>query len=481
MHRPTNCCADLHGPERPASRRRAVAALAGAVVVCAGGGGGAWLWNTKRHRDPAAAALPWYRDGLAALHNGSYHRASKALARAVEIDPSYAMARARLAEAWYELDYPGRAKDELLKAMAERNSLSAAESIRLDAILATVTGESKTAVEKYQQLSGLLPSDERSGALVDLGRAQERNQDTKKAMAAYSEAIRLDAQNTAAWLRLGALQARTGAWDDSDRSLGRAESLFQAASNVEGVAECLYVRARFARTPAEARELIDKALSAARVTGNDQQQIKLLLVSSNSYIEAGKTAEALDDANRAIAIARGAGIENLVSRGLIDLGNALFAKGRTAEALRTMQEALDIARRNQEKRPEARALVNLGSIRIQTGDTAQGWQDVQAALAYYRQGSYRTEAALSRSSCWAVPRATRATTKGRAARLRKRWSRMKPAGPSLPLALAQEGLASLESSRTAGRRRWECSTRRGALSRPSAIRPVRPPTSSTWP
>ena len=39
--------------------------------------------------------------------------------------------------------------------------------------------------------------------------------------------------------------------------------------------------------------------------------------------------------------------------------------------------------------------MNLGSIRIQTGDTAQGWQDVQAALAYYRQGSYRTEAAIA--------------------------------------------------------------------------------------
>src|ERR1039458_8277549 len=204
------------------------------------------------------------------------------------------------------------------------------------------------------------------------------------ALATYSEAI-----------RLGALQARTGAPQDSGRSLDRAESLFQAASNVEGVTECLYVRARFAGTPAEARELIGKALSAARVTDNDQQQIKLLLLSSNAHLGAGQTAEALDDANSAIAIARAAGIENLASRGLIDLGNALFVKGRTAEAMRTIQEALDIARRNREKRSEARALANLGSIRIQTGDTAQGWQDVQAALAYYRQGSFRTEAAIA--------------------------------------------------------------------------------------
>jgi tetratricopeptide (TPR) repeat protein len=434
--------ADLRVPEHPPSRRRMVAALAG-IAVCVGVGASVWLVNAKRHHDPAAAAIPWYREGVAALHYGSYHRAGKALARAVEIDPAYAMAHTYLAEAWYELDYLERAKDELLKAMVARNSLPEVEGLHLDAIRLTVTGEFKAAVEKFQEVSGLVASDERGGALLDLGRAQERNQDTQKAIATYSEAVRLDAENAAAWMRLGALQARTGAREDSGRSLDRAESLFQAASNVEGVTECLYIRARFAGTPAQARELIGKALAAARVTGNDQQQIKLLLLSSNGYLEAGQTAEALDDANRAIAIARAGGIENLASRGLIDLGNALFVKGRTAEALRTMQEALDIARRNREKRAEARALVNLGSVRIQTGDTAQGWQDVQAAMAYYRQGSFRTEAALA-----LILLGRAASNKGDYDEARRAFEEtletMKAAGASLPLAYAQEGLAWLE-------------------------------------
>ncbi|MGA2739835.1 MAG: protein kinase [Bryobacteraceae bacterium] len=434
--------ADLRTPERAPSRRRAMAVLAGSAV-CAGGGVSAWFWNRRRHRDPAAAAAPWYREGVAALHNGSYHRAGKALARAVEIDPAYAMAHAYLAEAWYELDYLERAKDELLKTMSARESLPEAEGLHLDAIRQTVTGDFQAAADRFQEVSTLVTPDERGGALLDLGRAQERNQDTKKAIATYSEAVRLDAQNAAAWLRLGALQARTGAREDSGRSLDHAESLFQTGSNVEGVTECLYVRARFAANPAQARDLIGKALAAARVTGNDQQQIKLLLLSSNADLDAGRSAEALDEANRAIAIARAAGIENLVSRGLIDLGNALFVKGRTAEALRTMQEALDIARRNREKRSEARALVNLGSIRIQTGDTAQGWQDVQSALAYYRQGSFRIEAALA---LILLGRAAldKADYDGARRAFEETLATMKPAGPSLPLALAQEGLARLE-------------------------------------
>jgi tetratricopeptide (TPR) repeat protein len=434
--------ADLRAPGHLHSRRRAVAALAGGVVFV-GSGAAAWLWNSRRHRDPAPAALGWYRDGLTALHDGSYHRASKLLARAVEIDPSYAMAHAYLAEAWYELDYLERAMAELLKAMAAIDSLPAADKLHLDAIRPTVVGEFKTAAARYREISRTVPPEERGGALLELGRAEERNQDTKQAMAAYSEAIRLDAQNAAAWLRLGALQARTGARDASARSLDRAESLFQAASNVEGATECLYVRARYAATPAEARGLIGKALSAARVTGDDQQQIKLLLLSSNAFLDGGQTAEALDDANRAISIARADGIENLVSRGLIDLGNALFVKGRTAEALRTIEQALDIARRNGEKRSEARALVNRGSIRIQTGDMAQGWQDVQAALAYYRRGSFRNEAALA---LILLGRAARDKGDYDAARraFTETLATLPPGEPSLPIALAREGLASLE-------------------------------------
>jgi tetratricopeptide (TPR) repeat protein/predicted Ser/Thr protein kinase len=434
--------ADLQAPGRRHSRRLAVAALAGGMV-CAGGGALAWMWNSKRHRDPAPAAVRWYRDGLAALHNGSYHRASKLLARAVEIDPSYAMAHAYLAEAWYELDYLERAKDELLKAMASLSSLPAVEQLHLDAIHETVIGEFKAATVKYQEIAAMVAPDERGSALLELGRSQERNQDTKKAMATYSEAIRLDSQNAAAWLRLGTLQARTGAGEDSGRSLDRAESLFQAASNIEGVTECLYVRARYAGTPAQARVLIGKALAAARVTGNDQQQIKLMLLSSNSYLDAGQNAEAMDEANRAIAIARADGIENLVTRGLIDLGNALFVKGRIAEALSTIQQALDIARRNGEKRSEARALVNLGSVRIQTGDMAQGWRDVQAALAYYRQGSYRTEAALSLILLGRAAR-DKGDYEGARRAFEETLATLKPGEQSLPLALAQEGLASLE-------------------------------------
>ena len=65
------------------------------------------------------AALHWYEQGTDSLRNGAYYQASKALTQAIQIDDNYALAHARLAQAWTELDYMERAKDELLAATSQ--------------------------------------------------------------------------------------------------------------------------------------------------------------------------------------------------------------------------------------------------------------------------------------------------------------------------------------------------------------------------
>src|SRR5205823_2316787 len=65
---------------------------------------------------PSADALSWYNVGTRALHEGGYYGASKALERAVAADDGFALAHARLAEAYIELDNADKAKDEILRA-----------------------------------------------------------------------------------------------------------------------------------------------------------------------------------------------------------------------------------------------------------------------------------------------------------------------------------------------------------------------------
>ena len=81
-----------------------------------------YFWP-RTYYQPSSAALHWYEQGTESLRNGAYYQASKALTQAIQIDDGYALAHARLAQAWAELDYSERAKDELLAATSQNGSL----------------------------------------------------------------------------------------------------------------------------------------------------------------------------------------------------------------------------------------------------------------------------------------------------------------------------------------------------------------------
>jgi len=60
----------------------------------------AYKWWPRSYYQPSAAALSWYQRGTDGLRNGAYYQASKALEQAIAIDDNYALAHARLAQAW---------------------------------------------------------------------------------------------------------------------------------------------------------------------------------------------------------------------------------------------------------------------------------------------------------------------------------------------------------------------------------------------
>ena len=63
----------------------------------------------------SATAQSWYAKGTDALRSGAAYQASRLLARALEADPRFVPARARLAEAYFDLDNRIGAQQELLK------------------------------------------------------------------------------------------------------------------------------------------------------------------------------------------------------------------------------------------------------------------------------------------------------------------------------------------------------------------------------
>src|SRR5574341_563403 len=111
----------------------AVAVLAALLAI--------WYFTLARPHQPNAEALRLYETGTNAIRAGSYFQASRALELATRADDQFALAHARLADAFMELDYFDKAKDEILRASEltpNRSVLSKVDNQYLDALTATV-------------------------------------------------------------------------------------------------------------------------------------------------------------------------------------------------------------------------------------------------------------------------------------------------------------------------------------------------------
>ncbi len=315
---------------------------------------------------PPAEAQQWYEIGTAALRDGAYYQATQALQRAIGADDAYLLAHARLAEAMVELDYVDQAKDELLRVnSSDRAALPTLDALYLEAITATARQDSAKAVDLYNQIVEQVADSEKAYVLVDLGRAQENNNDIKAAIQSYKNATERNSQYATAHLRLGILYGQQGDPNAAQQSFDQAESIYQALGNLEGRAEVLFQRgALFNKRNqlTEARTSLEQALTLAQANDNKSQTIKILLQLCSVAFDAGETARSTEFAQQAVDLAQKNGMENLSTRGLVDLGNTFLVRGKQAEAEKYLEQALALAERAKARRSEARARVALGEF-----------------------------------------------------------------------------------------------------------------------
>jgi serine/threonine protein kinase/Tfp pilus assembly protein PilF len=357
------------------------------------------LFRPRQHR-PTAEAQRWFTIGTDALRDGAYFQASKALEHAIAEDDNYPLAHARLAEAWMELDYVDRAKDELLRVstlVPDRSVLPHSEQLYLNAISATVSPNAfPQSVEFYSEIAQLLPNQPQ--VYVDLGRAYEKNNQREKAIENYVEAINRAPQYATAFLRVGILYGQKQENQSALAAFDKAEALYQILGNIEGRTEVFYQRGLlFDKTgkAAEAQAQLQQALDTARVSNNEHQQIRAILQLSSVAYTANNTAQAEEYAREAVELAQSKGMENLIARGLVDLGYAYLTKGNYSEADTYFKQALDFAQRFKGRRNEARAQFALASLRIQQGNADEAIRYILQALDFYQEGGYRQEVSIS--------------------------------------------------------------------------------------
>ncbi|MDT4968737.1 MAG: eukaryotic-like serine/threonine-protein kinase [Acidobacteriota bacterium] len=366
------------------------------IVVGLGVWGIIYALKPTLHK-PTPEAEHWYESGSASLRDGSYFTASKAFELAIKADDNFALAHARLAEAWTELDYADRARDELLRVsslLPDRSILPQGDALYLQAITSVVSREFKSAIEKYTEVVRQVPDREKAHAYVDLGRAYEKNEELDKAIESYLEAIKRDSQYATAQLRVGVLYGRKQNQAAAAGAFDRAEALYQAMSNYEGVTEVSYQRGTLLQQVGktkEARVHFQRALELTRTTSNRYQEIRTLL--QLSYISSVESdlPQARQLARQAADLAQANGMENLTARALIDLGTTYFVTGDYPAAEKYFQDSLELARRYKVHYTEARSLLMLGSLRYEQGDAAGATNYAGQALNFFQPGGWRKE------------------------------------------------------------------------------------------
>jgi tetratricopeptide (TPR) repeat protein/tRNA A-37 threonylcarbamoyl transferase component Bud32 len=368
-----------------------VAAVFGVVFLFFG----LWYFLRPRPHQPNAEAQRLYETGTNALRAGSFFQASKALGLAIHSDDQFALAHARLAEAWMELDYSDRAKDELLRVgelSPNRSLFTQVDSLYLDGITATVRRDFPRAVSAYAEIARLQPN--QSYSFVDLGRAYEKNNELDKAIESYTTAVNKDPQNATAFLRLGVLHGRKHN-NEAGAALEKADGIYQAFGNVEGRAEVAFQRGVLLNDIGgkidEARAQLEQARDLARVVASVYQQIRILYQLSNVAIKAGQTDQALKYADEAIQLALTNQMESLIARGNIEIGNIYLGAGKYDEAEQHFLRALEAAQRYGARQNEARARLTLASVYVQKGEADRALGLIDQAMSFYQAGGYRTE------------------------------------------------------------------------------------------
>lgn len=375
---------------RSSPLRAAASAAAATLIVLL-----VWIWITGSNYRPPPEAERFYQEGVTAIRDGTPYRAALALERALSADPSFVAARLRLAEARADLDYVERAQSELLRALGgDQSQLNELDKLFSEALRMRLSRDFPGAAILHRKIVEAATQKEKPRALVDLARAQERNEQPVEALQQYREAARLDPSYAAAHLGIATLLVRQQKLPEAEQELEKADALYQALSSAEGVAEVLYRRASLAvtaRNAAKARENAEKALQQARSIGSLYQEISAMLLLSDLSHRAGNTAAAEKEALEAIELARHNSMATLVARGLVSLGNAWLVRGDYSKAREILQQARDHARTHDQPEAAAKATLALASVANQLSKPQEVLQLAAEAEKFYQRGGYRLQ------------------------------------------------------------------------------------------
>jgi tetratricopeptide (TPR) repeat protein/predicted Ser/Thr protein kinase len=375
------------GGWRPTARQQVVGVSALVVAAIAGW----WVWSRNGSLvEPPPGAARWYGQGVEALRDGAYAGARASLEEAIRLFPDDALAYSRLAEACAELDDDAAAQVALLRVAGLNARLPGDERLRLDAVRSLVLRDYDQAIKAFTTLLARHPTD--AGLHVDAGRAVEAAGNAGQAREYYAKAVALDPQYAAAHLRLGSAAARAGETKLALSAFDEAIRLYRASTRIEGEAEALIRKAaRQSATGdyAGARTSSERAIAISVDERYLPQRLRASFQLARVTMAEGRFAEAEALATAAVAQAQAAGHEGMAAEGLIAVANSLLALGRSADADAEVARAIALAAKKGARRIEMQARLQQAYFRHAAGNYREAVALAQGPLKFFEDGRYR--------------------------------------------------------------------------------------------
>lgn len=329
----------------------------------------------------SVAALRRYNEGLAQLREGNNLDAVTSFETAVEADPEFALAHAKLAQSYDTLGRDQKADDASRRAVELSDGLPDAERFMILAQDALLQGDYEAGLDAYQNLLRMHPNDpELHAELAALYEADGFYDDALEHLRITLEA---DPRNITANLSLGRVLIKSGNPSDALAPLNQALSLAIQADNSEAEAntvQALGIAYNRTGQTDNALENFQESLAIKREIGDQRGAAASLSEIGLIQDLAGDAEAARVSYGEAMDIRRDIGDDRGFAVLLNRVGDLELYQGNTDEALAKNREALRIQMEIGDEGSQASTLTSIGVIYDQRGEYSESLVYYQRAL-----------------------------------------------------------------------------------------------------
>lgn len=355
--------------------------------------------------DSRAAEL--YARGLAALHERDHLSARDLLEQAVAADPNNPMARSALADAWQELGYRTRAREEAARAFEVSIALPQEDRLWIEAQYRELEGQWQSAATLYRTIWHANPDDFEVGLRVvevqstaGQGKLALQTLEVLRRLGTSETDPRFDLAEAQAAQTISdfSLQQKAAARAAEKATLQGAPSLLARARVTEGGAQRNLGRFR------EATELVEEGLSLFQQGGNSAGTALALTTLGTILFDQGNLAGARRHFESAQGVYRQLGDQASLARSQNNLGLLAKQQGDPDGALALYEESLELCREIGNELLEAYALNNMAGLLSERGKLGRAVELFQEVLVIRRSSGDRAGEAYALDNLGSVLR-----------------------------------------------------------------------------